>query len=58
MNNQSILRNEQPTAPTYEDSEVKSNSAEPSENYDRAEHVNCKNGICLVAWKPQRPAAA
>ncbi|MBS2001028.1 MAG: hypothetical protein JST44_05940 [Cyanobacteria bacterium SZAS LIN-5] len=57
MNTHQILKNDEATTRT-ESTNVGENRDKATESQENANAPVCKNGVCLVSWKPQRPAAA
>ncbi len=57
MNTHQILKNDEATTRT-ETATVTDNLEKATESHETANAPVCKNGVCLVSWKPQRPAAA
>lgn len=57
MNTHQILKNDEATNRT-EAAAVSENLEKMTESQETANVPVCKNGVCLVSWKPQRPAAA
>lgn len=57
MNTHQILKNDEATNRT-ESQNVSAAVETAPESQEKATAPVCKNGVCLVNWKPQRPAAA
>ncbi|HEY9731205.1 MAG TPA: hypothetical protein V6C89_04800 [Drouetiella sp.] len=58
MNTHQILKNEEVTNRTEAANVSSENLEKMTESPESANVPVCKNGVCLVSWKPQRPAAA
>lgn len=57
MNTHQILKNDEATSRS-EMANVSDNNEVAIESHEHQNGPVCKNGVCLVGWKPQRPAAA
>lgn len=57
MNNQ-ILKNDEQSNRTEQPSAVDGQKNTENDSHENPSGNLCKNGVCLVNWKPQRPAAA
>lgn len=57
MNTHQILKNDEATSRS-EIANVSDKNEVATESHENQNGPVCKNGVCLVNWKPQRPAAA
>ncbi len=57
MNKHQILKNDEVNSRT-ENTSVSDKNEIASESHENQNGPVCKNGVCLVTWKPQRPAVA
>jgi len=57
MNKHQILKNDEATS-RNEVANVSDKNESATESHENQNAPACKNGVCLVNWKPQRPAAA
>ena len=58
MNNNQILKNDEQTDRNEQTTAIDVQSNSQHESPENSSGMKCKNGVCLVNWKPQRPAAA
>lgn len=57
MNTHQILKNDEATSRS-EIANLSDKNEVATESQENQNGPVCKNGVCLVNWKPQRPAAA
>lgn len=57
MNTHQILKNDEATNRS-ENIIVSATTELAKDSQENKSGPSCKNGVCMVSWKPQRPAAA